>query len=368
VKVQIIDFSEPELVHRYEQLFEECPGAFIQQSTYWSEVIKPIGPDTPIFIICEENGKDIGGMPLYLFTHELGNILSSVPQAGPLGGVFYREGLADETIDELYRICLNEAVEIARQYHCIALTIITNPFIADLALYEQYLQPDLIFENFTQFIDITKIFDGDQITLRDYYRSSNIRRNIRRGEEYGYSVKICESDAEFNTWYAIHNTRHKEIGLNPIDKRLLEKIYYSMVPAKKAELILLEHEGRIASGCMYIFHRNIMDVFMISMDSQYANKGVNYILTDYSLRYANQHGIKLYNWQSSQSKESGVYEFKKQWGSVDSHYYFVTKLFCQPERIEKIGMDNLRTQYKGHYVVPFKVFSEGFSQRYYRKG
>jgi hypothetical protein len=87
---------------RYDALFEDCPAAFIQQSTYWSEVIQDLGPDRPIFLLCEEDGIAVGGLPLYLFRGRFGDVLTSVPQPGPLGGVFLRPGIGTQQQERVY--------------------------------------------------------------------------------------------------------------------------------------------------------------------------------------------------------------------------------------------------------------------------
>ena len=81
-----VDFNDNQLVDRYNRFFECCPNASIQLSTYWADVISGLGPDKPIFLICSHDGKDIAGFPLYLYQNQFGNILTSVPQPGPLGG------------------------------------------------------------------------------------------------------------------------------------------------------------------------------------------------------------------------------------------------------------------------------------------
>jgi hypothetical protein len=68
-KLEVTAFSLSDATHRleYEKLFESCDDAFIQQSTYWAEAIKDLGPDEPIFILCRQGGNAIAGMPLYLY-------------------------------------------------------------------------------------------------------------------------------------------------------------------------------------------------------------------------------------------------------------------------------------------------------------
>lgn len=368
MEVLEVDFRDKRLIERYDHLFEGCPNAFMQQSTYWAEVIKDLGPDKPIFLLCNDMGEDIAGLPLYLYEHELGNILTSVPQPGPLGGIFYKESTSKEKVNEIHRCLLSYAIEIAKRYHCITLTLITNPFYDDIDLYEKYLVPHFVFENFTQYIPLTKIFKGDAIILPDYNRRSNITRNLRRGKDFGYSIKFCENQEQLRNWYQIHQQRHTELGAVPLNYYLFENIFELLVPRNKAQLILVEHEGEIISGCFFIYHKKVMDVFMLSMNSEYARHGVNYVNINYSIHWAKELGTDIYNWQSSQNRAGGVYHYKKQWGSIDSTYYFVTKLLVDPGRIQEIGIDRLKQQYQWHYVVPFAVFTEGFDKKYFKKG
>lgn len=88
------ELSDRRFRAEYDDLFEACPDAFIQQSTYWAEAIRDLGPDRPIFLLYRDGDEAIAGLPLYLYEHPRGNVLTSVPQAGPLGGIFFREGLS----------------------------------------------------------------------------------------------------------------------------------------------------------------------------------------------------------------------------------------------------------------------------------
>ena len=352
-----IDFTDKRLVERYDRLFEECPNAFIQQSTYWSNVIKDLGPDKPIFLLCENAGQDVAALPLYLYEHELGNIMTSIPQPGPLGGIFHREDTSIDKIHEIYMCLLLKAVEIAQHNHCMSLTFITNPFNNDIDFYEKYLSPEFVFENFTQYIPLTQ----------SVHRSHGHRNNLNKAKKFGFNVKFCETLEELRKWYEIHNKRHVEIGTTPLEYCLFENMFQQLVTRHKAQLVLVKDDDEIASGAFYIYHRRVLDVFMLSLNSEYAKFAPNYSNTDYSVRWAKELGITIFNWQSSPNKKCGVYQYKKQWGSVDSPYYFVTKILCDPRTIQEIGIDNLKQQYEWHYVLPYEVFKKGFGKKYFKK-
>lgn len=368
--MNVISFNlqNKQLRSRYDHLFEECPNAFIQQSTYWAEVIKDIGPDQPIFLLCHDNDRDLAGLPLYLFTYPLGNVLTSIPYPGPLGGIFFRDGLSTPIIDNIYACLLEYAMEIARGNRCLSISIITNPFFDDFHLYQRYLLPQYILENFTQYIALPEVvIEDDKILLQNYRRRSNLSRNLQQARAAEFTITKCSTDVELGALYRVHVKRHQELGVEPLAFSLFENIKRYLEPNNKSLILLVMKGDEIASGCIYIYHRNNLDVLRLNMDSKFAKQSPNYLLTEYSIRWAYQQGIQLYNWQSSPDRESGVYKFKQQWGSQEAIYYYVTKLFCEPEQIRKLGLEILKTRYAGHFIVPYLAFTEGFNKRYYKK-
>jgi CelD/BcsL family acetyltransferase involved in cellulose biosynthesis len=362
-----LDLTHPEQRRRFDALFESCPGAFVQQSTLWSDVIAELGPDRPIFLVCSAGGRDVAGLPLYLFEHPLGNVLSSVPQAGPLGGVFCRPELGEPERDRAYASLLRKADGIAREAGCLSLTLLTNPFRPDLALYERHLAPDHVLENFTQSIALDQVVIRGRIALRDLERRTSLSRNLRKARASGLEVGPCRSDEDFEAWLRVHETAHARLGVEPLPRRLLENARRVLEPAGKALLLLAKAGAEIASGCLYVLHRDVLDVFILSMNADYAELGPNFLLTEHSLLWAAQRSVKTYNWQSSPSRKSGVYRYKTQWGSRESLYYFVTRRLCAPQVLERIGLARLRTEYRGHYVVPFGVFRDGFERLRFAK-
>src|SRR5205807_2201047 len=123
----------------------------------------------------------------------------------------------------------------------------------------------------------------------------------------------------------------------------------------------------IAAGCLFVHHRDVCDAFIMSMDSAYSAKAPNYLLMEEAFFTMWRRGIRYMNWQSSPRRGDGVYNFKKQWGSEERPYHFLTKIYCRPETILSLGAEGIRRAYRGHYVVPFGVFESGFEQRRFRK-
>jgi hypothetical protein len=344
---------------RYDLLFEACPRAFVQQSTWWAEAIAPLGPDEPILVLCADAGEDVAGLPLYLYRHPLGNLLTSVPQAGPLGGIFTRPDLDDERRDAAHRALGEAALALGREHDCLALTLITDPLAKDdLERYRRWLEPTYVLENFTQLVHL------DQPARR----SHGHRNNLNRARKAGYTASFAEGLDELRAWHVLHRERHTDLGVAPLDLGLFESLFRSLWPRDKAQLLLVRAGDEIVSGGLYVYHRDVVDVFMLSGASSRLAGGPNFVNTDRSLDWAQKMGALVYNWQGSQSRVSGVYAYKAQWGSVEAPYYFLTRLLAPRERLATIGLAALRAAYAGHYVVPYAVFDQGLDTAYFRKG
>jgi hypothetical protein len=347
----------------YDALFARCAGAYIQQSTLWAEAIAGIGPDEPVFLLARRHGVAVAGLPLYLFRGAAGNIMTSVPQAGPLGGIFVHPG-EDKT--PAYAALLARAQDLARQHDCLCMSVITNPLEDDLALYERWLQPDLVLDNFTQVIPLERVVSHGQWILADN-ASRNPGKTIKVARSAGFTSRTTDSLDEFERWYGVHERRYAELQLTPLPRVLLRNLFAHLRPSGNACLHLVLAGDEIAAGSLLVRHRDVCDVLVISMDMKYAAQSPSYLLFQDVLLALAAQGVRWMNWQSSPRRSDGVYKFKKQWGSEERPYHFVTKLFCAPEQLMAMGVDGVRKHYPGHYVAPFGAFSAGFSQRRYAK-
>ncbi|MEK7767684.1 MAG: GNAT family N-acetyltransferase [bacterium] len=300
----------------------------------------------------------MAGLPLYLFRVPTGNILTSVPQPGPLGGVFARPELDAAGRERAYAALLGRALELAREKDCVALTVITNPFSPDLELTRRCLAPVLELENFTQFIRVTP---GPEDPMPfEVQRRTNLSRNLKKAVEAGLTSASCASEAEFEIWYAIHAARHREIGAVPLSRELLANLLKCLRPANKCELLLVKRGEELAAGTLFVWHRRVTDAFIMSMDSRFSAVAPNHISTRDELLAARARSGAVFNWQGSPSRESGVYVFKKQlWMSEERPYSFVTRLLVPPERVRAIGLEETKQRYASHYLVPFGFFEDG---------
>jgi len=215
-----------------------------------------------------------------------------------------------------------------------------------------------MYENFTQIVVIEKAV-GDGHVIIPSNKKGNPAATIRKAESVGFFPKLCTTMNEFERWYSIHLQRAADIGIRPLQRRLIERIWRDLGKQGRSFLQLVMAGDEIAAGSLFILHRDVCDVFAISMDSRYAQDSPNYVVFKAALLEMSRRGVKFMNWQSSPKRGDGVFKFKRQWGSEERLYSFVTKTYCDEAAILSLGADGARREYPDHFLVPFGVFAQG---------
>lgn len=355
----------------YRDLLGAAELALAQQTVAWSEVIAPLGPDTPWFLVAREAGSEtpMGGLPLYHYEAEPGSILTSVPQAGPLGGVVLRRGLDGETRARVTAALKAAALDLARELSVCALTVISNPFTQDELDYASGHPPDLVLENFCQVLDVERVLrpEGDAWVI-DTGKSSHdriVRKNLNKARKSGLEVGWGTLD-DFQPWYEIHVQRHTELGARPLPRALLENLLHTMGAAGTGGLVVVRSEGTLCGGCLFIWGQTVVDAFIMSASQQSLQLGTNYAITDFTLRWARERGLRWFNWQSC-PRASGVFTFKRRWGSQELPYAFLTWTLPGFQRLLALSPAEVGEHYPGHYVAPFEAVQGGLARGRFKK-
>jgi hypothetical protein len=91
---------------------------------------------------------------------------------------------------------------------------------------------------------------------------------------------------------------------------------------------------------------------MPSVAAEHAPLGSAYLLGLHTLRWARARGLRHYNWQPS-PPDGGVYRFKRQWGSRDVEYAYLTRVTGDAAPLLASSAAALKQGYPFHYVLPF---------------
>jgi hypothetical protein len=348
VRVSLLDLHCASAEAELAGFFASCPTSVAQQTPGWRRVLEALGDEPRVLACRRADGELVGALPAYRFAGPLGAILVSCAQAGPLGGVACRPG-ADRA--SVYAALLDAFEGRAFDEGCALATVFTNPFWPDRELCEQRFTPDFLLENHCQVLDLRAALDAAGTPTGG---SQSLRRNLRRARAGALRIDEEQSPQNVAAWYAVHARRHTEIGATPLPEPLFRAALEHAVPAGVARFFFVRASdtGELVGGGLYLQHGAVMDALMPSVSTDAASLGAAYLLALHSMRHAQQSGLRFYNWQGS-PPEGGVYRFKRQWGSSDRSYAYLTRVTGDAGRLLASSPAELRAAYPFHYVLPY---------------
>jgi hypothetical protein len=257
----------------------------------------------------------------------------------------------------VYDALLAAYLDLAAATGCALASVMSNPLWPDREHFERVFQPDYVLENSCQVLDLNEAFDASG-ALRT--ASSNVARNLRRAESGALVIDDEQSEVNVDAWYAIHAARHREIGATPLPRGLFDGALAHAVPRGVARFffVRLVESGEMVAGGFYVCHGRVIDALMPSVCSEHARLGPNFLLAAHSMRWAREQGFEHYNWQAS-PPDSGVYRFKRQWGSRDLDYRYFTRVTGDAARFLDSTPEAVRESYPWHYALPYDRIGAG---------
>jgi CelD/BcsL family acetyltransferase involved in cellulose biosynthesis len=159
--------------------------------------------------------------------------------------------------------------------------------------------------------------DGAEAWLRD--RSSNLRRGVKRARSRGVEVRLAETDADLDAFYALYlQTMRKHRSL-PRSLRQL-RLSRQLLGPECFRLFLAEHEGRAVAGGVFLQFRDTIELLYNASDDGLLDLRPNHALYAHVTGWAAREGLTRldygYAWPGTP-----LAAFKGQWGAVEEPRY-----------------------------------------------
>ncbi|MBA3010369.1 MAG: hypothetical protein KKF12_22675 [Proteobacteria bacterium] len=364
----MIDFSDVEDKILYDQLIFKDKRSFIQQSSWWAEIVCRISGDTPIFVCCDKTKL---AASMYFFKGKFGNILVSNIQPGSLGTFTCMEQNPDKR-REMYRDIITFLIDFARLRKCISITVTDNPLIDDEKVYiEEFLQPEASMETFIQVIELEEYFDQKgNVQLPAYLKRTCLSRNINKSMHHGFDFSVENSLKELMKWYnEVHCVRIKELKGTPLPVEIFQNIGLFLGKGN-AYFFKITKGNKILAGALCICRsKGVIDNYMMSASTDAIKKGVNYFLMDNLLKWCFLNKMTLFNWQSSNPPDGGIFRFKKHWGSKVLPYSFYCKILDKKKfrALQQNDLPSIQKEYEGHFLAPYPLLIDNKQGRFSKK-
>lgn len=351
IKVDLLTESKESA---YEKFLGNVKFSSPQHSLRWRDFVCSLGMDVPYFVIAESDGSIVGALPLYYYKGRFGNLLTTNAWH-TISGIICSD---DGNKRDIYKSLLDYSLNLAKELDCAVLSIGTNPFLNDIAYYKEYFQPDYMLENFIQYFYLSEIFDDKgNFVHPNYTKRTNLSRNLRKAKQQQLIISDVQSEDNVYECFEIQDKRMRELGTTPFPLSFFYNALKILTLKGEGKFVFAFSGEKMIAGSLFLFNRNMMNIYMMCMDSDYKEFGTNYLLTDYMLRFGYEKGVSIFNWMSSPRKGDGVYRWKEQWGSRERSFWYLTRVLGDISQWRSISLKELMEAYSFHYVLPFNLLA-----------
>jgi len=300
------------------------------------------------WIVAKEDNEILGVLPfLESKAGKFGTVFNSLPYYGSNGGVIQsRENV------EAKQNLIKEFFSLAKKKNACSATIVTNPLLKDNHLYEEVIDDHIIDERIGQITHIPANPDDELIKIFDDPRP----RNIRRAHKEGIKVSSGNERSSVEFLYQIHVENMQTIGGLNKSWDFFEKLLTNM-PADMWSVYIGSKEDEPVSALLLFYFNGTVEYFTPVIKSEHRNtQALALVIFEAMKDAANKRGCKNWNWGGTWLSQTGVYDFKKRWGTSDYPYYYYTKLFNKSVRSS--SKEVLLKDYPGFFVLPFTELEE----------
>jgi hypothetical protein len=300
--------------------------------------------DNPLYLVAFFEEKVAGFLPLRWCHGMLGIVINGLPFFGPNGGpVLTTVGFfhAENTVTAL----CNALHEIANDLDAVSVALYT-PFLYDSAILQLAFKPDRVIERFTQYLAIP------DAPIKWPTRS---RRAVTRAQKKDCLVRsgTIEDLKELLEIYK-ENCTAAHIPLKPDE--YFYQIVNNLCETGIARFTLAECDGSIAACLITIQCAKTISYNVPCSRIKERTIQANSMLIDEAVHHAQKLGYKYWNWEASPSREHPVYEFKRNWGAIESNYYIMLRYPKGLKSFKNITAQEIASSYPYYFVKPFDDF------------
>lgn len=295
------------------------------------------------WIVAQKDKNILGALPfLESKAGKFGTVFNSLPYYGSNGGV-----VQDHQNDEIKKILINKFFNLAKEENACAATIITNPLLRDNHVYEEVINDYILDERIGQITHLPESPDDELIKILDNPRP----RNIRRAQKEGIKVSSGNERNSVEFLYEVHVENMQAIGGLSKSWDFFEKLL-SDFPSDMWSVYIGSKEGEPVSALLLFYFNGTVEYFTPVIKSEYRNtQALAFVIFEAMKDAIKNKKCKNWNWGGTWLSQTGVYDFKKRWGTSDYPYYYYTKLFREEVRLA--SKDDLLQCYRGFYILPF---------------
>jgi len=324
----------------YEAFLKGNEFNMIYVSLKYRNLLKALTDSKDFYLVAKERNKILGVMPTMLKMSKYGNILNSLPFYGSNGGAISN----NKTIKNMLIDAFNA---IAVKLQAVISTMVTSPFEKDLDIYEssEYDYKGM------RIGQITKLPDSEDRLMPLFHQKT--RNMVRKAYKEGINFDCKQDGSALDFLFDTHRQNMQAINLPFKNREFFNLVSKIFEYGKDYKIYVANLNGMKISALLLLYYNKTAEYFVPATVANHRNLQPNSLLIHEAMRDAIKRGFKYWNWGGTADYYSGVYHFKKHWGTIDRLYYYYTKVHGNLSDIKKLGKNGILKKYPYFYVMPF---------------
>jgi Acetyltransferase (GNAT) domain len=341
MKLEVVELTrehDEEVSSFLDTLSKESGSVLAYHYPFYRDVLKDMGIGAPMYLGARRAGELCGYLPAFVKRSGENAVVSSLPFFGPNAGVLCRH--TDR--GEIHQSLLQEFIAIAQREKALSCSVYT-PFLFDeFSLYDSNFSDAVAAEKFTQYLD-----------LQTAVWTKTTERALIRANRAGLHVSCDLTPQYLDTFYEIYEKNCEDYDIPLKSRACIEALADDSVRGKFTQFYLAFKDGQLIAGLLAMFSPVTASYYVPCSLAEYRTYQPGTLLVDFAAREARDRGLRYWNWESSPGRDSGVYEFKKRWGSTEQSYRIYIKACQSEEKMRSLGRTRIVEEFPNYFVWPF---------------
>ena len=171
---------------------------------------------------------------------------------------------------------------------------------------------------------------------------SQVRRNIRKGEATGVTVRVGDRREDLTrTYFDLHADTRRRLGVPPQPRRFFDSLWRYVIEPELGFLLLAYHEGIAVAGAVYLEWNGVIVYKYGASDRRHWPLRPNNLLLWSSMQRGWSSGAHTLDLGRSDLDDKGLRAFKRSWGAPEEPLDYTS--FGRARQGPGRGHDLLRT-------------------------
>jgi hypothetical protein len=334
----------------YCDLISRIPLATIHGSLEWKAFTEEaLGDAKPLYLVARNRDRLVGALPAYEQVGPRGIVINSLPYFGSHGDLLIDP---HEERGPVARALLAAVDDYRRSIDAISVNIVGQLFRADDRELLDAWWISKVDDRIGQLSRLPRETARNDLLDAVLAKCTPKSRNlVRKGLKGRFVIGRSDSEADWKALHCHHVNGMTRIGGNAKPWGHLIALRRAFSAADTCRLYTAHIDGTFAGGLLMLVWGQWAEYFMpVAVEEQRSNQVVSALIARVMVELAAE-GVSLWNWGGTWRNQTGVYRFKKGWGSSDLTYGYYG--YSRREAFAGASSATLREDYPFFYLFPF---------------